>query len=278
MVSHTFKLKPFTSQKGCGDFVCVFERDNDLLFALGDVGGHGSIEVGNLAEKMRAWLNENYQLAIKELFDGLSKIEGVEKFGATVFLGRVDTAQSLLHYMSIGDVKAFKIASTGIKNLSTQQGVLGFTAPSSMKEFVTNLNQNDGIVVTSDGVTSFNDALSDFSMSSVETVCGHIISQYAKKDDDASCLVLKMEGGKSKRKALDSPMVESGVTQEEYNRIEAPDSIAAKITAKQLSPQNSSLEVAHQRSPDFIALPDENTFFCVLDSQLAARKKIRELK
>ena len=54
MVSHTFKLKPFTSQKGCGDFVCVFERDNDLLFALGDVGGHGSIEVGNLAEKMRA--------------------------------------------------------------------------------------------------------------------------------------------------------------------------------------------------------------------------------
>ena len=278
MVSHTFRLKPFTSLKGCGDFVCVFERDNDLLFALGDVGGHGNIEVGGLAERMRTWLNENYRLSIKELFNGLSKVEGVERFGATVFLGRVDTEQSLLHYMSIGDVKAVKIASAGIKNLSTQQGVLGFTAPSSMKEFVTNLNQNDGIVVTSDGVTSFNDALSHFSMSSVETVCGHIVSQHAKKDDDASCLVLKIEGGKSKRKALDSPMVESGVTQEKYNPIEAPNSTAAKITAKQLSLQNSSLEIAHQHSPDVIALPDENTFFCVLDSQLAARKKIRELK
>lgn len=56
MISHASVLKPFTSEKSCGDFVSIFERENEQVFVLCDVGGHGSQEVGALAQALKTWL------------------------------------------------------------------------------------------------------------------------------------------------------------------------------------------------------------------------------
>jgi len=286
MVSHSFKLKPFTSKKGCGDFVSVHERENDMLFVVGDVGGHGNIEVGALAEDLRCYVDANQNLSIKMLFKGLCKIKGIEKFGATVFVGRIDTNQFLLHYISVGDIKALQFTSSSVKKLKTQQGVLGFTSPESIKEFVVSLNQGDGIAVSSDGVASFEKVLTaSGSKAPAEKLCEQIISQHASKDDDASCFVLKMEGGKQKQTILDNPLLvpQQPITQSTASENKPARSFAPVPQRVNVQKQEAQTHMVlsannHGAVPDVVALPDKDTFFCVLDSQIAARKKIMELK
>lgn len=129
-----------------------------------------------MAEDLRCYVDANQNLSIKMLFKGLCKVKGIEKFGATVFVGRIDTNQSLLHYICVGDIKALQFTSSSVKQLKTQQGVLCFTSPESIKEYVVSLNQGDGIAVSSDGVASFEKVLTaSSSKASAEQMCEQIM-------------------------------------------------------------------------------------------------------
>lgn len=280
MVSYSFKLKPFTSKRGCGDFVSVYERENDILLVIGDVGGHGNVEVGALAEDLRCYVDANQNLSIKALFQDLCKVKGIEKFGATVFVGRIDTNQSLLHYICVGDIKALQFTSSSVKQLKTQKGVLGFTSPESIKEYVISLRQGDGVAVSSDGVASFEKALTGCSKSSAEQVCEQIMSQHARKDDDASCLVLKMEGGKQNHAMIENLALatEQPTAQPISSKNKQVYSISTAPEKQNVLTHTDLMAHNHGPAPDVVALPDKETFFCVLESLFVARDKIRELK
>lgn len=239
-----------------------------------------------MAEDLRCYVDANQNLSIKMLFKGLCKVKGIEKFGATVFVGRIDTNQSLLHYICVGDIKALQFTSSSVKQLKTQQGVLCFTSPESIKEYVVSLNQGDGIAVSSDGVASFEKVLTaSSSKASAEQMCEQIMSQHTRNDDDASCFVLKMEGGKQKQAILDNSLVVSQqpILQPVASKNKPTHSLAPVLQKEKVQKQETqtyTMLSAHNHGavPDVVALPDKDTFFCVLDSQIAARKKIRELK
>ncbi|WP_394220207.1 ATP-binding protein [Alteromonas gracilis] len=280
MVSHVFQIKPFTTSNGCGDFVYTIERENDFLFVLGDVGGHGNLEVGTLAKRMREWINDNHLLSIKALFEGLNKIEGVETFGASIFLGRVDTShpgQPLLHYICIGDIRAMKLGQSSVKSLPSQQGIMGVAFSSSVKEFVTNLNAGEGVIVASDGVSLSEKAFSGFPKEPIDKACERIMSQSAKKDDDASCILLKMEGGRQlgEKKAHFQTQI---LSKPNIDLESASNHVLNRSVEKEKLTQHSSTSLMSETyEPVVVPLPAEDSFFCVFDALTTARQKIDEL-
>ena len=279
MISHASVLKPFISEKSCGDFVSIFERENEQVFVLCDVGGHGNQEVGALAQALKTWLSENYQLPLSQLFEGLKSVDGLNKFGATVFIGRVDFSNNLLHYLCVGDIKIYRMKNGEVKALASQQGRLDFSSPKVVKEFVVKLQSNDCIVVTSDGVRELDHCLSEMnSEKAADIIANTLMARCATKADDACCLVLRVNGIRTASAPEPSILVNTKTNSEPLHC--AKEITKAKDTPLNVTrssiPQATAIQKTLPRQ--YVAMPDKQYFFCSLISQRDARQKIRELK
>lgn len=205
MIEFYEKIEPFHSLNTCGDFSIVKETDNYFFCAIGDIGGHGSDTVYNIAVTIKEFIYERTDLELEELVNLVHKQDILKNNGMTICLIKIFKNISLFSYVGIGNVKGMVIKPIGkIINLNFQDGVVGYTMPKTITTNLLKINKLDTIVLNTDGV-SINQT--DINLNLIQNKSKIIAQEFSKKyfkgDDDSLCLVIKYNAN------TDMPMLKS---------------------------------------------------------------------
>ena len=174
----------------CGDAGIIRNEDGNIFIGLIDALGHGRhahdaavIAVEYLSQHKDGDLSQ----LMKELHERLKRTTG-----AVVALCRFFTGNGSLHYVGIGNITV-RILGTRTYRFVPRDGVVGYMMPSPV-ECRERLDVDDILLLHSDGVREHFDPSECpglFDGSAAEIASG-IMENFSKKDDDASCIVLRV--------------------------------------------------------------------------------------
>ena len=175
----------------CGDTGFVREGDGECFFALIDGVGHGreAHEAAMLAEN---FLTENAGPDLVEMMQELhERLKGGR--GAVAMLCRLDIATGVLRYVGIGNI-AVRIFGADEQRLLSRDGIIGYMM-ATPREQETRLYPGDILVSASDGVREHfdPDEFPGLLTGSAREIATRVVEQLGKGDDDASCLVVRVE-------------------------------------------------------------------------------------
>lgn len=173
----------------CGDIAVIKEYDNQCFIALIDVLGHG-FEARKVALLAKKYLEHNYRNELTELMNGLHEyLKGTR--GAVVAICHLDVFTGNLIYVGIGNITV-RIFGTKSMRLIPKDGVVGYII-ASPKKYTTKLHTGDVLIMYSDGIKEhFNEfECVDLLKKNSRKIAIGILEKFGKKNDDASCVVLK---------------------------------------------------------------------------------------
>jgi phosphoserine phosphatase RsbX len=177
------------SQSECGDIAVVQEYDNECFIALVDVLGHGS-EAREIALSAKNYLENNCQRALVEIMNGLHEhLKGTR--GAVAAMCHLDIFTGELTYVGMGNITVRIFGAKPIK-LIPKDGIVGYRM-TSPQEHTIKLYPEDTILMYSDGVKEHFDVFECAGLlkENAEDIAIGILERFGKKNDDASCVVLK---------------------------------------------------------------------------------------
>jgi len=173
----------------CGDLIYTQEYDNKYFFAAIDVLGHGS-DARKLAIKIELYLHDHYKENLLDIMTGLhNNILGSR--GAVASLCLIDNT-GLLQHVGIGNISV-RIKGSELIRLISRDGIVGYgVVRPTLSE--TSLKIGDIVLLHSDGIQNrFRwDDCKDLISESAESLALGILNRYQKRDDDASCLAIKV--------------------------------------------------------------------------------------
>ncbi|WPC44326.1 SpoIIE family protein phosphatase [Clostridium sp. JS66] len=173
----------------CGDISVIKEYDNQCFIALIDVLGHGS-EAREIALSAKKYLESNYKNELIDLMKGLHKhLEGTRGAAAAMYCLDIFTGE--LTYVGVGNI-TFRIFGAKPIRLVPRDGVVGYIMTNPEKRIV-KLYPNDIVLMYSDGIKEHFDEFECAGLlkEDAENIAAGILEKFGKKDDDASCVVLK---------------------------------------------------------------------------------------
>lgn len=173
----------------CGDITVLKQYDNQCFFALIDVLGHGA-EARKIAILAERYLEENYKRNLIDVINGLDQhLKGTR--GAVVALCHLEILTGELTYIGIGNITVRIFGGKTIR-LTPKGGIIGYriTTPRSIN---LKLHPEDIVLMYSDGVKEHFDIIECAALLKEEAqdIADGILKQFGKKNDDASCIVLK---------------------------------------------------------------------------------------
>jgi phosphoserine phosphatase RsbX len=192
----TSRPLPGHKESECGDIGLFREYEQKVFIGLADVLGHGK-DARRIALIIKHYLEKNYGKKLTEIIQGLhAKI--IHSRGAVIAVCRLDIMTGELKYVSIGNIVLRKFGSSSVRIVS-RSGIIGYVLPPLNKEIM-QLYDGDILVLHTDGIKSYFE-LSDYPEllgDDAKTVATHIISQFAKEEDDAACVVLRYRTGRAR--------------------------------------------------------------------------------
>lgn len=173
----------------CGDITFLKQYDNQCFFALIDVLGHGA-EARKIAVSAERYLEGNYKNSLIDLINGLHlHLKGTR--GAVVALCRLEILTGELTYIGVGNITVRIFGGKAIR-LTPKGGIVGYkiTTPRSIN---LKLHPEDIIIMYSDGVKEHFDIVECAALlkENAQEITNGVLKQFGKKNDDASCIVLK---------------------------------------------------------------------------------------
>ncbi|MFK2821759.1 sensor histidine kinase [Arcobacter sp. YIC-80] len=194
-MEYSKSVKPFISEKNCGDFAFLLDCEDSYLICIGDIGGHGNFKIYELALKIEKEVTLNKENKIFDLFNHISSMKSVKEYGMTLFIGRVNKELPVLHYICIGNLKLHLIKKNHVNILKKQNGVIGLEIPSTIEHNLIKLSDNTSIIISTDGINDYSNYLSEIvNIDDLKTISNTLINNFALKDDDALCFVFKYSG------------------------------------------------------------------------------------
>lgn len=173
----------------CGDLGEVYRSGDSCLVWLLDVLGHGA-EAHQVALKAQTFLKSQLSDDLKELLNGLhQELSGTR--GAVVDICQIDIATGVFSYTGIGNISSRIIGKTN-QRLVSRDGIVGFGT--IRPQVITGqLRSGDILICHSDGLSGHWDSLvlAGRKHDSAAEIADYLMAQYAGKQDDASCIVLK---------------------------------------------------------------------------------------
>lgn len=173
----------------CGDIAVMKQYDNQCFIALIDVLGHGSA-ARKIALSAKSYLEYNYKGMLTELMNGLHEhLKGTR--GAVAAMCHLDILTGELTYVGMGNitVRIFGVKPT---RLTPKDGIVGYrmTTPKMIK---IKLHPEDIILMYSDGIKEHFDIVECAGLLKEDSqdIASGILKKFGKKNDDASCVVLK---------------------------------------------------------------------------------------
>ncbi len=199
MIEFKETISPFSYLDACGDFSLVEESEEYYLCAIGDIGGHGSSTIYNIANDIKKFISNNLELELDELVSQIHALKSLTATGMTLGLIKIFKNSSLISYVGVGNVKALLIRSNGkIVNLNFQDGIVGYTIPNTIVTNLLKINKLDVLILNTDGV-SINQSNINLNLikSDTSVISEELSKRHAKDDDDSLCLVVKYIGNSS---------------------------------------------------------------------------------
>ncbi len=190
MFDIALKIKPYSGvQAESGDIGIIISEETHCFFSLVDVLGHGA-EAGVLAAIIKEYLNIHYKEDLLELMKNLHE-HILRSRGAVISICRFDKETEVLEHVGIGNITVRIVGETN-RQLVSRDGVVGYGTINPRKND-TKIVSGDIVLLYSDGVTAHFDVLAckELFLKNAEMISRGLIEAYSKKEDDASCLVMK---------------------------------------------------------------------------------------
>lgn len=177
---------PRAGERLSGDATVIERRDGFVFAAVVDGLGHG--EKANLvASKAAAYLGRAWSLDLPDTIRRLDEeLRGSR--GAVVGLCAIDPSTGESRFSGIGDTGVV-VTGAGQAGLHSREGILGSRIRTpQMQRFL--LVQGGIVVLHTDGVsTDFRADLPSRSESTAAELARHIVHEYRRPHDDATCIV-----------------------------------------------------------------------------------------
>ena len=112
--------------------------------------------------------------------------------GAAIFLGIINLKTLKMEYVSMGNVTCLKYEGEILDMAKSREGIVGnlFVSP---KMFSFSLQPQDLLILFSDGIKYFRNGEDISSKISTKFICDNIMKHDRDGEDDASCIVIKVQ-------------------------------------------------------------------------------------
>ncbi|WP_166267821.1 SpoIIE family protein phosphatase [Marinobacter caseinilyticus] len=174
-----------------GDTGVIKQLGDELFIALVDGLGHGSeahIAAAGAAKYLDGARLKN---SLIDIMQGLHKhLKGTRC--AVVALCRLNQRTGMLNYVGVGNISVKIYAPKPIRFVP-REGIVGYII-STLREETLVLSEGAILVLHSDGLPAHLDFSEVVSRqgSSARDIAETLVSEFGKKDDDASCIVVKV--------------------------------------------------------------------------------------
>ena len=186
---HLSKRPLLGEDSQCGDVGIISEFDGHCFVALVDVLGHGqgAYEVALIAKQ---FLEQHCHEAVEDVMQGLHLcLKGTR--GAVAALCRLHIASGSMRYVGVGNIST-KVLGSHAFRLVPRDGIVGYMMMSP-KEQTAKLYAGDILVMHSDGIKENFDTFEYAGLlrGTAKSIASGLLNKFGKKEDDASCLVLR---------------------------------------------------------------------------------------
>ena len=190
MIDYSEQDSPILSKDTSGDFSIVFEDEDFYFIAVGDVGGHGNKNVYSIAQKVKKLIHSNCKKPLSSILYFIHNQSDFKNNGIVLFLAKIFKNTPIIEYVNVGNIKAYIITKSTIKDLLIQDGIVAYTIPSEIQTNITKLNFDDKLIITTDGIGNSIDFNYIKTLTKAQQISSHIIKKNALPNDDSLCLSL----------------------------------------------------------------------------------------
>tara|TARA_B110000483_G_scaffold226476_1_gene287165 strand:+ start:1031 stop:1621 length:591 start_codon:yes stop_codon:yes gene_type:complete len=180
---------PLDVVNGDGVFMCTDEEQ--LFVAIIDGAGHGP-KAHEIAQASCEFIKTNINVELPDLMSRLHEnLRGTR--GAVGIIGKLNYDSLDFRYVAIGNVALRKIGNLS-KQAVSQGGILGYCIRTPREQSI-QLEAKDRLILYTDGITSaFDESVyPNIRWDNAEVIANHLISDFAKNNDDATCIVARVK-------------------------------------------------------------------------------------
>ena len=174
-----------------GDGVFMRSDEEQLFVAIVDGAGHGP-DAHIIAQASCEFIKANINLELPNLMSRLHEnLRGTR--GGVSIIGKLNYNSLAFRYVAIGNVVLRKIGNSS-KRAVSQDGVIGYSIRTPREQSM-QLEANDRLILYTDGITSTFDEndYPNIRRDNAEVIANHLISNFAKNNDDATCIVVRVK-------------------------------------------------------------------------------------
>lgn len=186
---HLSKRPLLGEEDTCGDIGIIKEFDDYCFVALIDVLGHGP-NAYKVALTAKEFLDQHCQEALEGVMQGLHTCLRQTR-GAVVALCRLHISTGAMSFVGVGNISTRVLGRRNFR-LVPRDGIVGYIM-GSPKEQIVNLFSGDILIMHSDGIKEHFDTFeyAELFRGSAESIASGLLHEFGRKEDDASCLVLR---------------------------------------------------------------------------------------
>jgi negative regulator of sigma-B (phosphoserine phosphatase) len=174
-----------------GDGVFMHSDEEHLFLAIFDGAGHGQ-KAHIIAQASCEFIKTNINVELSDLMSRLHEnLRGT--IGGVGIIGKLNYDSLVFRYVAIGNVVLRKIGNSS-KRAVSQDGVIGYSIRTPREQSI-QLEPNDRLIMYTDGITSTFDETDypNIRRDNAEVIANHLISDFAKNNDDATCIVARVK-------------------------------------------------------------------------------------
>ena len=184
--------RPKVNETVCGDVVTVTTKPSGVLIAVADGLGHGEFAY-EAARTFCDFATKHAENGIESIISDARTVMAKTR-GAAAALVDLNEDQRVLEFVGIGNIELRSWSKEKIAPVSIP-GIVG-TALRRIRSFRYNLNDDDLFIIFSDGISS-RFVLEEYRELTGRAVADRILGEFGKSHDDATCVVVRIDGFRS---------------------------------------------------------------------------------
>jgi len=173
----------------CGDVAAVTRKPSGVLVAVADGLGHGEFAY-EAARTFCDFARHHAEDPIESIMSEATRVMAKTR-GAAAALININEDQKILEFVGIGNIELRGVSKEKIAPVS-MPGIVG-TALRRLRSFRYKLHGNDLFVIFSDGISS-RFGLDDYRGLREKEIAERILRELGKPHDDATCVVIRVDG------------------------------------------------------------------------------------